>query len=146
MDLDRGIRQKAPDLRQRVAEIEAAERDAEEMRTRLVTHIDLLEALRQHMQFAGAAARLEEPLKNAQSYLDGIQAVATRTERLATELNDREGGVASISQAPTASFVAAPSPASTASKPNAARPLLQRASPQTSTATSTREPSTTSSQ
>lgn len=51
VDLDRGIRQKAADLQQKVAEIEAVERDAEEMRTRLVTHIDLLEALRQCTQF-----------------------------------------------------------------------------------------------
>ena len=33
VDLDRGIRQKAPDLQHRAAKIEAAERDAEEMRT-----------------------------------------------------------------------------------------------------------------
>ena len=85
-------------------------------------------------------------MKNAQGYLNGIQAVATRTERLATELYDREGGVANTSQAPIASSVAAASPASTASKPNAARPLLQRVSPQTSIATSSRKPSTTSSQ
>ena len=85
VNVDRSARQKAPYLQQKVAEIEAAERDAEELRTRLVTHVDLLEA-GQGLQFAGTAARIKERLKNLQGYLDGVHSVATRTERLAIEL------------------------------------------------------------
>ena len=127
--LERSTRQKAPYLQQKVAEIEAAERDAEELRTRLVTHVDLLEGLRQRVQFAGTAARVEEPLKNAQGYLDGIQTVATRTERLAIELHALESDVANASP-PTVQPAAPPSAASTTPKPDTARPRLYRASPQ----------------
>jgi hypothetical protein len=121
VDLDRGNRQKAPYLRQKVAEIESAERDAEELRTRLVAHVDLLDRLRQRVQFAGIAARVEELLKNAQGYLDGIQAVATRTERLAIELYNREGGV-NTSPGPIPSSVTAPSKAERSTAP--VRPRL----------------------
>ena len=102
VDLDRSTRQKAPYLRQKVADIETAERDAEELRTRLVTQIDLLEGLRRRAQFAGTVARVEEPLKNAQGYLDGIEGLVARTERLATELYSHEGGVSNATPVPTA--------------------------------------------
>ncbi len=138
-DLDRGIRQRAPYLQQKAAEVETARRDAEEMRTRLVTHIDVLEGLRQRVQFATAAARLEEPLKNALGYLDGIQAVAARTERLATELYGREGGAATINPVPAAEPSPAPasSGSSSTSTPNPARSVLRHASPQLPAAPST---------
>lgn len=150
-DLDRGIRQKAPYYQQKATEVDAAKRDAEEMRTRLITQVDLLETIRQRVQFAGAAARLDEPMKNAENYLDGIQAVATRAERLASELYSREGSITGPSPAHTTE----PSPAvssapSTTSMVSPARALLRRASPQIpgaipSAASSTPEPSTASS-
>lgn len=97
VNVDRGARQKAPYLQQKVAEIEAAARDAEELRTRLLTHVDLFEALGQRVQFAGTAARAAEQLKDAQGYLDRVQSVASRAEQLANELYARETGVANVS-------------------------------------------------
>jgi hypothetical protein len=111
-------RQKAPYLREKVAQLETVSRDAEELRTNLVKDIDVLEQFKDRMQLVGVKGRVREVVKSARTYLKGVKAIATRTERLATELYNYEGGVAQTDQ------VAPPSSTASAPKPVTGRPLL----------------------
>lgn len=141
-DLDREIRQRAPYLQEKASEIDALTRDAEETRTRLVTQIDLLEELKDRVPFGGATARIDEPVKNARGYLEGIQAIAMRAERLATELYNYEGsGAAKSAATPTA-----PATTAAAAQPRTtySHPLPRR--PPTSITPPTPAPSTTQAQ
>jgi hypothetical protein len=90
-DLDREIRQRAPYLQQKAAEIEAVGRDAEEVRTRFVTQIDLIEEMKERTQFGGAMPRIDEPARNVANYFQALQAMATRIERLANDIYNYDG-------------------------------------------------------
>jgi hypothetical protein len=139
VDLDRAIRQKAPYLQQKVAELQALGRDGEEIRTRLVTQIDLLEELEGHMQLPGATTRTGESVRNARAHVEGIEALAGRAERLATELYNYDGSNVAGSNPGPATPMASPPAAASSAPP---RPAAPRAVPRRTTTTVTPTPST----
>jgi hypothetical protein len=130
-DLDREIRQRAPYLQQKTAEIEALSRDAEEVRTRLVTQIDLIEELKERTQFGGAPPRIDEPAKNVAAYFQALQTMATRIERVANEIYNYDGSATR----PTAAPYVAPSVSATSAT---AAPRLAPRRPPPSPSTSAR--------
>lgn len=125
-DLDREIRQRAPYLQQKAAEIEALSRDAEEVRTRLVTQIDQIEELKERVQFSGAMPRIDEPAKSVAGYFQALQSMATRIERLANEVYNYDGNPPRSTAAPYA-----PPPASTTSTATATPRVAPRRPPPT---------------
>jgi len=86
-NLDPQIRKTAPFFQQKSADLDALNRSAEETRTRLITHMDRLEKLRDRLKIERAGARVTEFVKGAQAYLGDMRTLAAGAQRLASDLD-----------------------------------------------------------
>jgi len=86
--LDPDIRKTADYFQQRVMEIAATKRAAEEARTRLWAHTDRLLIMKERLKLNRAVAEVVEFAKGAQAYLDEMRIMAARAQRLAINLDN----------------------------------------------------------
>jgi len=72
-------------------EIAALLRDAEQLRTQLLTQIDRLDQEKERLSFAVAATNIEAFIKDARSYLDILSNIATGAKGLADNIGNTFG-------------------------------------------------------
>jgi DNA repair exonuclease SbcCD ATPase subunit len=88
---DTEIRPMAEWFKGKADEISAIRRNAEQLRTRLLTQIDRLERQQERLEFAIAATQVESFIKNARAYLDTLSNIANGAKSLADNIANAFG-------------------------------------------------------
>jgi chromosome segregation ATPase len=88
---DTEIRPMAEWFKGKADEISAIRRNAEQLRTRLLTQVDRLERQQERLEFAIAATQVESFIKNARAYLDTLSSIANGAKSLADNIGNAFG-------------------------------------------------------
>ena len=90
-DPDPEVRKLADSFKNRAERIAALGRDAEQLRTSFLAHIDRLSQQKHRLEFSTALAETDEFIKNARAYFDTLNNIAAGTKKLSDDIQNAFG-------------------------------------------------------